>query len=342
MSEAGPLWRPSAAAIEAAPLTAFTRAPRCAPAAAWRPTASCMPGRSPTGRRSGTFVGIRRRHRRARQPQPGGRRADAGRLLLPDARLNFAENLLRTDRRGRRHRLSRRGQGRARAHLGRAAGAGVAAAAGVARGRRQAGRPRRGDAAQHAGDDRRACWPPPRSARSGRPARPISASAGVLDRFGQIEPGAVHVPATATGTTARRFDVADKVAGGRCRELPSVERRHRGRLSRRRAADAAAASPERRRPRRGFVAVSRRKPLRFRAAAVRPPALHSVFVGHDRHSEMHRPFAPAGRCSSISRSIVCTATCSAGDRAVLLHHLRLDDVELAGFGPGVRGDAAAL
>ena len=77
-----------------------------------------------------------------------------GARFFPDARLNFAENLLRRKGARRRARLSRRGQGRAAAVLGRAARAGFAAAAAVPGRGRQAGRPGRGDDAEHARDGR--------------------------------------------------------------------------------------------------------------------------------------------------------------------------------------------
>ena len=73
-----------------------------------------------------------------------------GASFFPDARLNFAENLLRARRQLDRPGLPRRGQGGAAPELGRAERAGVAAAAGAGGGRRRGRRPRRGDAAEHA------------------------------------------------------------------------------------------------------------------------------------------------------------------------------------------------
>ena len=76
-----------------------------------------------------------------------------------------------------------------RAHLGRAARAGRRASASALRGAR------RRAAATASSPTCRTCprpWspssPPPRSARSGRAARPTSAPARVVDRFAQIEP----------------------------------------------------------------------------------------------------------------------------------------------------------
>ena len=74
---------------------------------------------------------------------------------------------------------------------------------------------------------------------------------------------------------------------------------------------------------------------RVRAAAVRPSALHPLLVRHHRRAEMHRArrgrhaaAAPEGAPAALRRQ--------AGRAAVLLHHLRLDDVELAGLGARLR------
>ena len=72
----------------------------------------------------------------------------------------------------------------------------------------------------------------------------------------------------------------------------------------------------------------RRRADRVRAAAVRSSALHPVLVGHDRRAEVHRArrrrnaaAAPEGAPAARRRE--------ARRPAVLLHDLRLDDVELA-------------
>ena len=59
------------------------------------------------------------------------------------------------------------------------------------------------------------CSARPRSAASGRRARPISACRACVDRFGQIEPTRACSPSTATGTTARPSRRCDKVAADR-------------------------------------------------------------------------------------------------------------------------------
>ena len=75
------------------------------------------------------------------------------------------------------------------------------------------------------------------------------------------------------------------------------------------------------------VAGSRADPVR--AAAVRPPDLHPVLVGHDRRAQgdrarrrRHAAPAPEGAAAAHRPQ--------AGGSDLLLHHLRLDDVELAG------------
>ncbi len=85
----------------------------------------------------------------------------------------------------------------------------------------------------------------------------------------------------------------------------------------------------------------RRARHRVRPAAVQPPALHPLLVGDDRGSQVHRarrrrhaPEAPVRAAAAFRRP--------ARRSALLLHHLRLDDVELVGFGARVGGDVAAL
>ena len=88
-------------------------------------------------------------------------------------------------------------------------------------------------------------------------------------------------------------------------------------------------------------AAALRRDFEFDAAAVRPSALHPLFVRHDRRAQVHRPRrrrhadpAPEGAPAALRHP--------AGRPRVLLHDLRLDDVELAGDGARVGGDAAAV
>ena len=212
---------------------------------------------------------------------------------FPDARLNFAENLLARRPRGRRRRragVPRRGQGRA-APVARRAGRARRRALrqALARGGRRRGRSRRGVPAQHAGGDRRDAGRDEPTARSGRRARPTSASQGVLDRFGQIEP---HVLFTVDGYwyNGKALPIADKVAQIVAR-LPTRRARGRRAVPRGERDGGAAISPACA-TRVGwdeFLAPYAAAPIDYVAPAVRPSAVHPLLVGHDRRAEVHRP-----------------------------------------------------
>ena len=155
---------------------------------------------------------------------------------------------------------------------------------------------------------------------------------GVLDRFGQIEPRLL--------ITADGYFYAGKThdtwrASHRCSGLPTVERTivvpfvgvGTGSGGLPNAVTLARLSGRR----------QRRAPVR--SAAVRSSALHPVLVGHHRRAQVHRArrrrhadSAPEGASAPLRHQ--------AGRSRLLLHDLRLDDVELAGLGAGVRRDAA--
>ena len=89
-------------------------------------------------------------------------------------------------------------------------------------------------------------------------------------------------------------------------------------------------------PRRG-----RPPAIDFRRGAVCAPALHHVLVGHDRRAEVHR--ARPRRHAAAAHEGVDAAHGRAGGRpGVLLHDLRLDDVELAGQRAGGGGGGGAV
>ena len=78
---------------------------------------------------------------------------------------------------------------------------------------------------------------------------------------------------------------------------------------------------------------ARRRRDALRAASVRSPAVHHVFLRHHRPAEEHRALgrryadpAPEGAEAALR--------CPARRRCLLLHHLRLDDVELVREQPG--------
>ena len=118
----------------------------------------CIAGRSTSRRRSGSSCG---RSPSCAATGPGPALADArarampGTRWFPEARLNFAENLLRRERRRARADLSRRGPRGGRVELGRARARGGARARRALRERgRAARRPRRGLAAERPARDR--------------------------------------------------------------------------------------------------------------------------------------------------------------------------------------------
>ena len=205
MSSTRPLWTPDAERIGKAPLTAFhgqaCRKRRHSLLRLCRPAP--LVGRA-TRRLLEPVLGFLRHRRREGRSRAGRRRQHAGgACLLPRRASSISPRTCCAERRRRRARLPRRGQGRARAVLGRASRAGVAAAAGVAR--RSASEP--GDrvaamlpnmpeaiAAMLAAASLGAIW---------SSCSPDFGERGVLDRFGQIEP-VLFIASTAIGTTARR------------------------------------------------------------------------------------------------------------------------------------------
>ena len=261
------------------------------------------------------------------------RRADAGRGLVPgrDPELRRARpaDARPRPRRRRRHRSVADAAG-LRAHRGAAARRGRALPRRPGTARRRPRRP--GGRATSRTSPRRSwrCSRPPASARSGRRARRSSASAASIDRFGQIEP-----------------TVLLAVDGYRYGDR-AVDRRGGARRDPRRAAvargDGGAPLPRRRRrtpaiEARDALGRAARGPAspRVRARPVRPPALHPVLVGHDRaaQADRARPRRHPARAPEGARP----AHRSRPGRPVLLvHHHRLDDVELPGFRAGGRLD----
>ena len=82
-------------------------------------------------------------------------------------------------------------------------------------------------------------------------------------------------------------------------------------------------------------------PARVRPPAVRPPALHHVFVRHHRAAQVHG--ARGRRHAAAAPEGARPARRHRARRPrVLLHHLRLDDVELAGERARARRDRRAV
>ncbi len=161
---------------------------------------------------------------------------------------------------------------------------------------------------------------------------------GVLDRFGQIEPVRLHrARRLLVQRQAERRDRQGAGGAGEAAERPPGDHR---RLSRHGQAggDRHAAAPS---TLDDALAPFEAKDVTFERLPFSPPALHPVFVGHDRHPEMHRPL---GRRHAAPAPQGAAAPWRPRGRRppLLFHHLRLDDVELAGFRPRLRRHAAAL
>ena len=263
-----------------------------------------------------------------------------GASFFPDARLNFAENLLQQDRR-RPTRIVFRGEDKVERRLSwdelRALVSRLQqlfVSLGVKQGDRIAAMmPNMPEtvAAMLAAASLGAVW---------SSCSPDFGEQGVLDRFGQIEPVAVHRAATATGTTASRTTWPPRSQAVAGQAADASGRRSSSTISAQpRQAVTAIAARGRRSTMRSRLSQPRNRHVR--AAALLASALHPVLVGHHRHSEMHRPF---GRRHAAPASQGAAPACRhrRGRPPLLFHHLRLDDVELAGLRPGLRRDAAAL
>ena len=160
---------------------------------------------------------------------------------------------------------------------------------------------------------------------------------GVLDRFGQIEPVLFLAP-DGYWYNGKQNDVTAKVQAVLAK-LPIRSPGDPRRLSRHGAAGGHRHAQGGRARRR--ACAIRGEGGRVRAPALLPPALHPLLVGHDRHPEMHRPFRRRHAAAALEGAAASRRR--DGRRpAVLFHHLRLDDVELAGLRPRHRRDAAPL
>ena len=165
---------------------------------------------------------------------------------------------------------------------------------------------------------------------------PDFGAAGVLDRFGQIGPRILFA-VDGYKYAGRDHDIRAKlaeVAAG----LPTVERVV--------VIPYLADEP-------GLAGVPkavsledirgrlRARPDRLEPRPLRAAALHPLFVGHDGKTEMHRP-RHGRRALDEPEGAPPARGCPRGRPGVLLHHARLDDVELAPGRPRLRGGADAL
>ena len=252
-----------------------------------------------------------------------------GTRWFPGARLNFAENLLRyrDDRRALvfwNEAGFQRSLTFAELYAAVARTAAVLKERGVKSGDRIAG-----IAAQHArGGHRHARGGEPggdlvivlarfRRAGRGRPLQPDRTEDSRRGRRLRVRRPALRFaraaangPAAATvGPACHRHSLLERAAGpGGNRSSAALARRDRS---------AAADGP------------------RVRAVAVRSSALHLVFIGNDGPAQVHRAHGRRRADPTPKRTRAALRPASRG-RVDLLHHMRLDDVELAGERPGSR------
>ena len=255
-----------------------------------------------------------------------------GARWFPGARLNFAEHVLRNERPGAPA-LLYSGEGTELQELGwdefarqvravathlRGAGRRSGGPGGRLPAERAGGHGRDGGDGEPRGrlGQRVTRLRPPR--RAG-PARPARAAGAVRLRRLPLRRQGVR-PAGRGGRTGRR---AAEPARGRAR-AGARSRRRRCRLGRRR-----------------LRADRARRGVRLRAGAVRPPAVGALLLRHHRAAQGDRARArrhPAGAAQGPE----LPPGSAARRPRVLLHHHRLDDVELPGQHAAARGDAGAL
>ena len=151
----------------------------------------------------------------------------------------------------------------------------------------------------------------------------------VIDRFAQIEPK-VLLAVDGYRYNGKDFDRSRDRARRSRDAMPGLAR-----------CAPAATSTAMRRWRTRSTAADGRRGSGVRAGAVRPPAVGPVLLGHDRPAEGDR--AVPGRHPARAPEDAAPARRRAGRRPPLLvHHDRLDDVELHRLGAAHRGDDPAL
>ena len=169
-----------------------------------------------------------------------------------------------------------------------------------------------------------ACWPPPRSARSGRAARRSSARAR-WSTDGARSSRRCCSPSTATATATRAVDRS--VRGGRDPGGASEPAPHRR---------AALPRPSgRRSPTPCTWDELRAEPaeLALRAGALRPPAVRALLLGHHRTAEADRP-RPRRDPARAPQDPRAAPRPRRRRSVLLVQHDRLDDVELPGLRAG--------
>ena len=305
---------------ETSHLAAYQRWLRRRAGSSSRPTPTSGRGRwrrrARSGRRSGEYFGVR-----ASAPYDAvlADRAMPGARWFPGAELSYAEHMFARQGRRARSALVHASELRplGETSWGELRGRTAAFASGPARARRRPRRPRRRLPPEHRGGGGRVPRHARASARSGPRARRTSASRAVVRPL--------------------RADRAEGAARGR--RLPLRRQGLRpargGRADPRgdcRASSTRSTCPTSREPLdRGSVweqlaRERRRRRARVRAAAVRPPALGALLLGHDGAAEVDRPRA-GRRAARVPEGAVPPLRPASRRPALLVHDHRVDDVE---------------
>ena len=182
------------------------------------------------------------------------------------------------------------------------------------------------------------CWRRRASARSGPPARPTSACRACSTASARSSPRCCFA-ADGYFYKAGRHELARARWPRCCAGLPSVERVIVVPYARARPRTLAGLRQGAVRLGEALASRSKRDEIALRALPLRPPALHPVLLGHHRRAQVHRP-RRRRHAAAASEGAPAARRPAPGRPVLLLHDLRLDDVELAGLGPGHRGDAA--
>ena len=247
------------------------------------------------------------------------------------AKLNFAANLLEHDATGTALVFAQRARRAQRDRVARAARASRERRRAPARARREARRSSRGVHREPPGNRRR-------DARDGERRRRVVVVLAGLRRRRRARPlradraeSAVRDRRLFLQRQEHRF-AADRAHG---RRAPAEPRGRRRRAVPRPTTPTCSALPNAHAVRRAARAARRAS---LRARRIRRAALHSLFVRHDGRAEVHRArrrrhAAPASQGARAAHGHPRRR------RRVLLHDLRLDDVELARLGARVARDA---
>ena len=337
------LWQPSAERIARANITEFARR---AAGIAGRPlpdypVAVALVDRGTRGVLV-RAVGLRGRGGRARRAHARRPDANARRPLVSGCAPQFRGEPAHAPRCRRRRRCAgvpRRRQARAPRFARRACRERVADRGRIEGDGHQGGRPDRRLRPQHARGDRG-------HAGSDEPRRRVVVVLAGFRRAGRARP--LRPDRAARPLHGRRLLVQRQAAAH-----PRPRRRCRREAAHRRARRRHSLSRSHGTRRAGSVADSQRRHLgcvpgrqgasadRVREAAVRSSAVHPVFLRHDRRAEVHRPRRRRHAAAALEGALAAQRP-QGGRPAVLLHDVRLDDVELARVRPRRRRGADAL